>query len=232
MTSAASKFALSNLKTSFNPRPRCPVALVLDTSYSMSGAPIAELQEGVDVFMQEILADECARYSVEMEVITFGGRVERTMPFTSFADALDCRAPALEADGFTPMGEALQLALGELHARKEFYKLRGVPYYQPWLVLMTDGAPNDEWQAAVAETRRIAEAKGLYVLAVGIGPHADMSLLSQLCPTGQEPVRLRGLRFKELFRWLSATVRECTRSSTEATPPRPDYDDSFAFDNY
>ena len=30
-----------------NPEPRCPVVLLLDTSYSMSGNPINQLNEGV-----------------------------------------------------------------------------------------------------------------------------------------------------------------------------------------
>lgn len=226
-----SAFALQNLETSFNPRPRCPVALVLDTSYSMYGAPIAEMKEGMQQFIRDILDDECARYSVEMTVITFGGEVRKVMPFTSFADKVECEAPHLMASGNTPMGKALRLGLSEVEARKAFFKRTGVPYYQPWIVLMTDGAPNDNWIAAVDRVRREGEAKKLSILGVGIGPEADMNMLSRLCPPGQEPVRLRGLRFKALFRWLSATIRDNTRSSTDAEPVRPPYGGDFSFNN-
>ena len=37
-----------------NPEQRCPVALLLDTSYSMSGAPIAELNDGLATLRRSI----------------------------------------------------------------------------------------------------------------------------------------------------------------------------------
>lgn len=44
-----------------NPTARLPVCLVLDTSASMTGAPINELQEGVNTFFTELLGDEVAK---------------------------------------------------------------------------------------------------------------------------------------------------------------------------
>ena len=37
-----------------NPEQRCPVILLLDTSYSMNGAPIAELNEGLNTLREEL----------------------------------------------------------------------------------------------------------------------------------------------------------------------------------
>ena len=39
------------------PEQRCPVLLLLDTSYSMSGAPITELNGGLSTLRQELLND-------------------------------------------------------------------------------------------------------------------------------------------------------------------------------
>ena len=36
-----------------NPEQRCPVILLLDTSYSMNGAPIAELNEGLSTLRED-----------------------------------------------------------------------------------------------------------------------------------------------------------------------------------
>lgn len=55
-----------------NPTPRVPVALCLDCSGSMYGAPIAELNEGVKTFYHAIDEDEIARFSAEICVVTFG----------------------------------------------------------------------------------------------------------------------------------------------------------------
>ena len=71
-----------------NPTARIPVCLVLDTSSSMEGLPINELNEGVTMFMNEILKDEITRYSAEISVITFGGTVNKVLDFGNLEDQL------------------------------------------------------------------------------------------------------------------------------------------------
>lgn len=121
-----------------NPTPRVPVALCLDCSGSMRGVPINELNAGVRMFYQAIDEDEIARFSAEICIVTFGP-AELEADFAT----LDVRPqpPVLSASGNTPMGEAVKLSLDSLEHRKELYKESGVDYYQPWLVLMTDGKP-------------------------------------------------------------------------------------------
>ena len=46
-----------------NPTARVPVCLCLDTSGSMDGQPINELNEGVRLFYEAIREDETALYS-------------------------------------------------------------------------------------------------------------------------------------------------------------------------
>ena len=49
-----------------NPEPRCPCLLLLDTSGSMKGAPIEELNAGIQVFKDELSADPMASKRVEV----------------------------------------------------------------------------------------------------------------------------------------------------------------------
>ena len=55
-----------------NPSARCPVALVLDTSGSMDGSPIHELNAGAQLFIDEVQANDLARWSVDVAVYTAG----------------------------------------------------------------------------------------------------------------------------------------------------------------
>lgn len=204
-----------------NPTARLPVCLVLDTSASMTGKPINELQEGVNTFFTELLADEVAKYSAEVAVVTFGGDVD--MP-VDFAAVTSQTVPSLRAGGMTPMGEAVEKALDLLNTRKEEYKRAGVDYYQPWLVLMTDGAPTDNISRASQLVDDLAKTRKLSVFAIGVGEEADMKELGRLSgwwfPEGQSPQRrpplkLRGLEFSKFFVWLSASV---SRISSESVP--------------
>jgi hypothetical protein len=55
-----------------NPEPRCPCVLLLDTSGSMSGEPIRQLNDGMQLFREELLQDELAARRVEVAIVTFG----------------------------------------------------------------------------------------------------------------------------------------------------------------
>src|SRR5208283_1562075 len=55
-----------------NPEPRCACLLLLDTSGSMQGRPVAELNEGLLAFKDELMADGMAAQRVEVGIISFG----------------------------------------------------------------------------------------------------------------------------------------------------------------
>ena len=54
-----------------NPENRCPVILLLDTSGSMSGQPIQELNRGLAAFKEDVMKDAQASLSVEVAIVTF-----------------------------------------------------------------------------------------------------------------------------------------------------------------
>lgn len=196
-----------------NPTARVPVCLCLDTSGSMGGQPIDELNEGVRLFYDAIREDETALYSAEVSIVTFGGNAQCIADFASLE--LQPNAPTLSANGMTPMGEAVNMGLDLLEQRKEEYKDRGVDYYQPWLVLMTDGAPNGdsrELSRAINRTVDLVNQKKLTVFPIGIGADADMEVLTQFSPK-RPPLKLQGLKFQEFFAWLSKSVSKTSQST-------------------
>lgn len=55
-----------------NAEPRCPCILLLDTSSSMAGEAIMELNAGLVTFKDELAADPMAAKRVEVAVVCFG----------------------------------------------------------------------------------------------------------------------------------------------------------------
>ncbi|WP_407457720.1 vWA domain-containing protein [Fibrobacter sp.] len=196
-----------------NPSTRVPVCLVLDTSGSMSGDPINELSEGVRLFYNAVRSDETALYSAEISVVTFGGTVSRKVDFNTLEQQSE--TPEFYANGGTPMGEAMNMALDMLEQRKSEYKASGVDYYQPWIVLMTDGRPNgdsSELSRAIQRTCDMVNERKLTVFPIGISEEADMDVLARFSPK-RPPLKLQGLNFREFFAWLSKSVSKVSQST-------------------
>jgi len=202
-----------------NPAARLPVALLLDTSGSMlTDNRIGELNKGIDLFFNSILEDEVTRFSVELSIITFGrvvtkvldfANIERQIPDFQKNMPVEVNSPM---DG-TPMGEAVELAIKILNERKAEYKIAGVEYYQPWLVLMTDGQPTDSISNATTLTSSMVQAEKLSLFTIAIGAGANLVELSKFSPK-RPPLRLRGLNFREFFEWL----KDSAKSTSQSTP--------------
>ena len=196
-----------------NPTARVPVCLCLDTSASMAGEAITELNKGIKLFYDAIRKDETAFYSAEISIVTFGTKAKCVTDFSSLQ--VQTTPPKLKASGKTPMGEAVKLALNMLERRKKEFQERGVDYYQPWLVLMSDGGPNGDKDVLIKSIKRTAQLvkdNKLTVFPSGIGPDANMKSLGYVSPRG-EPLRLQGLKFSEFFSWLSKSVSKTSQST-------------------
>jgi len=195
-----------------NPSTRLPICLVLDVSGSMSGEAIEELNKGVHTFFEALREDEVALYAADICIITFNSQVEMIQEFSSIAGP--SAAPTLESGGPTYMGEAVNVAIDALEKRKLEYQENGVDYFQPWLVLMTDGVPNGnlaEFDKAVERTAQLVKTRKLTIFPIGIGPYADLKALQQLS-YDRQPLRLQGFKFKEFFSWLSQSVATTSQS--------------------
>ena len=189
-----------------NPEPRCPVLLLLDNSGSMSGKKIEQLNAALTYFKDDLTSDSLAAARCEVAIVSFGP-VREVMDFTS---AHHFVPPHLEAEKDTPLGAAVLRGLEMLKRRKEVIRQGGIGLYRPWVFLITDGSPTDNWHAAAAEIKRGEESKAFAFFSVGV-QGADMGMLSQLAH--REPLMLSGLKFRELFQWLSASLKSVSQST-------------------
>jgi uncharacterized protein YegL len=199
-----------------NPEPRCPCILLLDTSGSMHGKPIEQLNAGLRAFHEELLADSLSSKRVEVAIVTFGP----VNVASDFATVENFTVPHLTASGDTPMGVAVSTALELLKTRKEILRSNGIQLFRPWVFLITDGAPTDSWQHIPSLIKQGEESKSFSFFTLGVSG-ADFNTLRQI--SAREPIKLEGVKFREFFLWLSASLKNVSQSNPGDAVALPDY---------
>ncbi len=221
-----------------NPVTRVPICLCLDLSGSMRTVEegtyrqtgktekidgraydvveggttrLNELQKGIDMFFLAIKDDEMAVDAAEIAIVSFNDEAENLLGFNHIEKQM---VPSLNAKGMTSLGKGVNLALKMLEERKQLYKDNGIPYWQPWLVIMTDGdntGSSEELNIAIVKINELVNAGKLVVFAIAIGKDANTEILAKLSPK-RRPLHLKGLKFKEFFSWLSKSVSRTSAS--------------------
>ncbi len=168
------------------------------------------LNQGLQDFYKEIVSDETTSQRLELSIITFNDYVkvvqEPALPE-------NVTIPMLEADGDTALADAVNEAIDKVEARKKWYKETGQPYYRPWIILMTDGVPNkgQDIDSLAQRIKRDTAAKKYAFLPVGV-EGADMDVLQKIEGSGMKATMLKGMRFAQFFKWLSASMGTVTKA--------------------
>lgn len=192
-----------------NTNQRTPCVLLIDTSASMAGEPIRQLNQGLKAFEEELKSDPVAALRVQVMVVTVGGPedVRIVQPWT---DAADFEAPMLHANGLTPLGKGMGLALEEIANQKAVYDANGISSTRPWVIMLSDGCPNDYgWESYADQAKQEEQDKRVIVFPIGT-EGADFEALGRF--STKTPKKLKGLNFRELFVWLSRSISTVSAS--------------------
>ena len=201
-----------------NRHRRTPCVLLVDTSGSMDGEKIRRLNAGFRTFREDILRNPMAAQSVELCVISFGPVTVQS----EFSLLKEMPKLHLEADGVTPMKEALELAMLKVTERKQAYRDHGISYYRPWIFLLTDGVPTDNNGGFSTSYRKLLQpltlaAKEhkftLFTVGIGVSPEGRQVLNELSQPFGGRCLDLDTLKFEEMFLWLSGSLSRVSQSS-------------------
>ncbi len=197
-------------ETPDNYEQKCLCTLVLDTSGSMSGQPIQELNRGLQDFYAAIEEDLIAANRLEVSIITFGSSI-KTIQEPSLVDNFEM--PNLKIGGTTRLVDAVRQAITKTEERKQWYKETGQPYYRPIMVLITDGEPDrdQDVRGLSKEIQEAVDAKRFTFWGLGVKGF-NHAVLNEICPNNAPALPLSGYKFSEFFKWLSNSIGIITKS--------------------
>lgn len=193
------------------PRP-LPIFILADTSGSMRGEKINELNLALREMLTALNEADDIRGKFQLSVIAFGGEVRLVQPLE---DITGLSLSELTAAGNTPMGQAFE-AVQEMIEDREIVTSRA---YTPTIVLISDGIPTDcseemyrrknyfDWEPlkSLHSGERSAKCQRL---ALGIGDDADTEMLKAFIDNPEVPVikTKDASGIAKFFRWVTMST--------------------------
>lgn len=132
-----------------------------------------KIHEGLKNFYDAILDDDMACDSCESAIVTFNDRAKLYEGFSSVEEKSVPNFSSL-IGGNTNVSPAIRMALDLLAKQKEFYKNNKISYFQPWLVLFTDGLPTDDVSAIKRELMQMQDDDKLSVYTMALSDDPDL----------------------------------------------------------
>ena len=215
--SAKATPAATRLKAFAAPQARpLPVIVLADVSGSMSeNGKIDALNVALKEMILSFGKESGLRAEIQVGLITFGGReAHEHLPLV--AAKLIGGVEAFKANGGTPMGSAFALAR-KLLEDKEQIPSRA---YRPVLILVSDGAPTDAWEAPLADLKASERGQKATRFAMAIGADADLDMLAQF-PNDREAPVFRTHEARDIGRFFRAVTMSVVSRSTSAAPDQP-----------
>lgn len=186
-----------------------PVILLADVSGSMG---VEGKIQALNLAMRDMITafqDESdLRAEIHSAVVTFGGNAQIHLPLTP---ARNISWNDLEANGGTPLGAALDLALELVEDRN------AIPgrAYRPTIVLVSDGQPTDTWEDSLTALLKSERGSKAFRIALAIGSDANKEVLNRFLANPESRVFQAedARQIRDFFHLVTMSVTARSRSS-------------------
>ncbi len=209
---------------------KLPVILLLDVSSSMSGEKIDSLYDSVTDMLQAFEEANIQEKMIDVAIITFGEEVLLHTPYTPVNELRKAGVGRFHAAGSTPMGTALKMVKGMIEDKDTTPS----HIYRPAVVLVSDGAPTDNWEQPMDAFIHNGRSAKCQRFAVAIGSDANRDILRRFCGGDDTLFCAEGASdIVDAFSQISMSVSTRAASSNPsrmATPSDASFDSNTAQD--
>ena len=195
------------------------IFFLIDTSGSMRGTKMGELNTVMEELIPEIRRVGEADTEVKVAVLTFSTDVK--WMYAEPISIEDFEWSRLRADGVTSMGEAFK----ELSSRMSRNSYLNSPSlsFAPVIFLMTDGYPSDDYKAGLAALQANSWYKFGLKAALGIGSEANDDMLAEFTGSKDTVVHAySGGQLAQMIKVVAVTASQIGSKSMTLSDERDD----------
>lgn len=199
-----------------------PVIILADNSGSMyDDGKLDSLKHAIIDMVKSFKgsSSSCLEAEIYVSVVSFGNNAAtmviepKSAVEIAESESLLKAINNMQACGNTPLGLALQKLVDMLDHR-DSYPSRA---YRPFLILASDGMPNDEWEKPLERLLTSERGKKATRLALSIGADADNAMLEKFVDNKEIPV-FKANGVDGIRKFFKCVTMSAIKSSQSARP--------------
>lgn len=163
---------MADVRSGDVPRKLLPIIYVLDVSGSMTGQPIAALNEAMretqNLLKEKQLANPNAKLRIGAMAFSSGAQWI-TGNGIGLEDLEDFFWNDLSAGGITDLGAALEMLYDKLSRTDIVRDDETIGYCRPIIIFISDGGPTDDWEKGLAKAKTNKWFKYSTRIAMAVG---------------------------------------------------------------
>ena len=195
------------------PRRTMILFFLVDTSGSMYGDKIGAVNEAILESVPDIkdLSEANADAQIKIAALSFSSGAEWL--YDQPIDSESFHWNYLKAEGTTDLGFALTMLKDKLS--KDQFMQEATGSFAPVIILLSDGAPTDDYKTALDEIKKNNWFKAGIKIAIAIGKDADKQILQEFTGTSETVIEVHAKStLKKLIRFVSVRASQVNSKSS------------------
>ena len=201
------------------PRRKMILFFVIDTSGSMIGKKIGSVNDAIENVLPMIgeISDENPDAEINVAALEFSTGTHWL--YDEPKEAKDFIWQKVEAEGLTSLGEACEELNKKLSRSGGFMPTSsGSGYFSPAIILLSDGAPTDNFEGGLKTLQSNRWFKHAIKIAIAIGDDADKEVLKQFTGSSEAVIIVHNIEaLKKMIRIIAITSSQIGSQSSPAT---------------
>ncbi|WP_288056906.1 vWA domain-containing protein [Xylanibacter rodentium] len=203
------------------PRRVMTLIFLVDTSGSMEGERIGQVNDAIENIIPEIndISSSNADAEIKIAVLEFSSGIEWMYPEPISTE--DFTWQNLEAAGLTSMGEAFKELNTKLSRTTGFMK-EAAGSFAPAIIMLSDGEPTDDYKHALEKLKANNWFKAGIKVAIAIGDDANKDILADFTGNKESVLTVHNReQLKKIIRFVSVTASQVASSHSSVGKEAP-----------